>query len=819
MSVVSRYNSKQLYFPEALLARLNTIPSENLTIVEAPLGYGKTTAIRHFFEESDLKYVWINADSRDKYRFFDEFCTGIRYFDEEISARLKAAGYPSDEEMCNKDIAILMDIELKEKSFIIVDNYHNVADGMISRFLYETASVHKLKLNIVLITQSLGEQFLREKVYNNEVNYISKSDFEFTEDEIIIYYRKCGIKLSSEEAGYLQKYADGWISAIYLQMLYYIENGSFESNIGINRLISEMFWERLDINSQDLLIKLGLFESFTLRQAVMMADGIMDERNIKHLLSSNRLIYYDNVQRKYYIHGIMRYFLSSELDKLEPVFKKGIYEKTGEWYAGNKEYFKAIKVFYEIGDYESIYKMEFLAGDIDEYISNGNKDMFMDIIRNTSSEVKEKNISGAIVMCFLLFIYNEKDFFKSEINELERIIENKTFKTERSYNIIRGKLQLLYAMDSFNNLDEMKKHYEAAWEYMKAPCDLMSQSLSWTFKTPSVFANLYRGTSPASRQLEEFEKIIPYYYKLTGGQGKGAEALMRAEMLLYSMDFESAEILCHKALYMAETRNQLNIYISAMFCMARISIYRGDYDNIKFITRSINKKLEETKEYSENVVVDMAQSYIKILMGKVFDISGWLKDNISIEKKCLVLNMGFANIIYGRYLIENGEFVKFAGISGQMLGIAGIHDNVIYKIYTYIYIAVADYQLGEEEKSLKFISEAIGLAQDGSIYLPFIENINMLAPVLENGVFSRDDFVKNIFKYDELYGMRFKVVSRNSYGLTRREEEIARLACERYTNKEIALRLHISENTVKSNLKVVFSKLDIKSRSELNKFF
>lgn len=70
MSVVSRYNSKQLYFPEALLARLNTIPSENLTIVEAPLGYGKTTAIRHFFEESDLKYVWINADSRDKYRFF-----------------------------------------------------------------------------------------------------------------------------------------------------------------------------------------------------------------------------------------------------------------------------------------------------------------------------------------------------------------------------------------------------------------------------------------------------------------------------------------------------------------------------------------------------------------------------------------------------------------------------------------------------------------------------------------------------------------------------------------------------------------------------
>lgn len=819
MSVVSRYNSKQLYFPEMLLAKLNTIQSEALTIVEAPLGYGKTTAIRHFFEESDLKYVWINAEVHDKYRFFDEFCIGIKHFDEEVSSRLKAAGYPADEGMRDKDVSIIKDMELKEKSYIIIDNYQNIAEWMLSSFILDMASVHKLKLHIVLITQVLSDQLLRDRVYNEDVNYISKSYFEFTEKEIVIYYRKCGIKITAEEAGYLQKYADGWISAIYLQMLHYIENRTFESNIGINQLISEMFWEKLDIESQDLLIKLGLFDMFTLRQAVMMADGTLDERKIRLLLSSNQLIYYDNVQRRYYIHGLMRYFLKSELDKMDIIFKNEIFIKAGKWYVGNKEYLKAIKVFYGISDYESIYKMDFMINDIEECINGENKEMFLNIINNAPWEVKTEYMKSSMTLCLVLFIYHEKDFFDAERKELEKCIEDGSLVSIRDYNILKGECEILNAMSSYNDLYKMKEHYREACEYMKAPTSLIPSSLSWTFKTPSVLYNLYRSDKPALEQLKAFEDIIPYYYKLTGGRGKGAEALMKSEIFLNQMDFDSAEILSHKALYMAETRHQLNIYISAMFCLARISVYRGDFENVKFVLSSVNKRLEETREYSDNIIVDMAESYIKILMGMVFDISGWLKDNVSIERKCTVFNIGFANIIYGRYLLEKGEYVKLVGISGQMLGVAGIYDNMMYKIYAYIYIAVADYQLGQEEKAVKFLKEAVELAYNDNIYLPFVENIYLIKPVLEIGFSKQKGFINSIYEYEKLYGMRFKVVKQNDYGLTRREEEIAKLAAERYTNKEISMRLHISENTVKSNLKNVFSKLNIKSRSELNKFF
>lgn len=59
--------------------------------------------------------------------------------------------------------------------------------------------------------------------------------------------------------------------------------------------------------------------------------------------------------------------------------------------------------------------------------------------------------------------------------------------------------------------------------------------------------------------------------------------------------------------------------------------------------------------------------------------------------------------------------------------------------------------------------------------------------------------------------------SKNKLGLTDKEIETAELVAKDLTNKEIAQKLFISENTVKLRLKNIFAKLNIKSRSELRK--
>jgi LuxR family maltose regulon positive regulatory protein len=51
--------------------------------------------------------------------------------------------------------------------------------------------------------------------------------------------------------------------------------------------------------------------------------------------------------------------------------------------------------------------------------------------------------------------------------------------------------------------------------------------------------------------------------------------------------------------------------------------------------------------------------------------------------------------------------------------------------------------------------------------------------------------------------------------LTPREREIAQLAKDRFSAKEIAGKLYISETTVRTILRNVYSKLDIHSKTEL----
>ena len=51
--------------------------------------------------------------------------------------------------------------------------------------------------------------------------------------------------------------------------------------------------------------------------------------------------------------------------------------------------------------------------------------------------------------------------------------------------------------------------------------------------------------------------------------------------------------------------------------------------------------------------------------------------------------------------------------------------------------------------------------------------------------------------------------------LSEREQEVARLVAEGLRNKEIAARLHISEETVKSHIRSIFNKANIDRRSKL----
>jgi LuxR family maltose regulon positive regulatory protein len=143
------------------------------------------------------------------------------------------------------------------------------------------------------------------------------------------------------------------------------------------------------------------------------------------------------------------------------------------------------------------------------------------------------------------------------------------------------------------------------------------------------------------------------------------------------------------------------------------------------------------------------------------------------------------------------------------------------QIYLYITIAIANSQLFRDEQAINAMNMALELALPDRLYLPFVETSDQLLPILRKAQLLRDNqpsldhIITLAMEYKNNRSSASVECSMNLSQLTPRELEIAQLAASGLTNKEIGDRLYISVNTVKTQLKSIFYKLNISSRALL----
>ena len=93
---------------------------------------------------------------------------------------------------------------------------------------------------------------------------------------------------------------------------------------------------------------------------------------------------------------------------------------------------------------------------------------------------------------------------------------------------------------------------------------------------------------------------------------------------------------------------------------------------------------------------------------------------------------------------------------------------------------------------------------------------NLLDEIYEKGNFKEAiDEIRRLQKPYEEFLKFVKKEKSKVVELSERELEVANLAAQGFTNNEIAKKLFVSVNTVKTILKAVFKKLCIKSRQEI----
>ena len=146
----------------------------------------------------------------------------------------------------------------------------------------------------------------------------------------------------------------------------------------------------------------------------------------------------------------------------------------------------------------------------------------------------------------------------------------------------------------------------------------------------------------------------------------------------------------------------------------------------------------------------------------------------------------------------------------------------LFFIYAHIFLAAAHAMLDAREKALESLRAALDAALPDDVLMPFVENADLVLPLLLAPQETRhEDDVRRILALAEPWlrhlGLPGTRASEIPFGLSVKQYEIARLAAEGRTGPEIACRVGLGLNTVKTHLKTVYRKCGANNRPELRR--
>ena len=216
---------EQLYFSEEITEKLSRLHQCGLSMLEAPAGYGKTTAVRWAMRDIPSEQVhWFTAVSFHQDSSLDWFVQQISRLNKAAGESLRQLGFLNRSNV-GEAADILSEISVPEPCYLILDNFQMIGDNWPLPLLRAMADRERDGLHMILISQNFGR--LRAVFENTAGIYrLASRELLLSRRDIPEYGRQLGLELSRQQAEVIYRNTEGWAAAVSLYFENLRENGS-----------------------------------------------------------------------------------------------------------------------------------------------------------------------------------------------------------------------------------------------------------------------------------------------------------------------------------------------------------------------------------------------------------------------------------------------------------------------------------------------------------------------------------------------------------------------------------------------------------------
>ena len=409
------------YISTKLKDKLSSFEQYRYSFICAPTGYGKSAVCRTFFKNyPGYTILWIDADS-SKEVFWTNLCNAIKLVSPSHASQFMSLKFPESEEDVNELCALMSNLtNERAQTVVIIDNFDNVFDENIANFFKINHAASTPGLKYVFLIHELHYQSILSLISKNSIGLIDKNDLSFSPEDIYDYFRLNENLIDIEIAKDIYNKTMGWPYIVELYMDQNSDKAKLASGESLDNFIETNIWYNLDNPLRDFLINLSVFHKFTISQCVTQTG--LDEKLCLEYLHKVSLIDYDKLSRTYSFNPVFRNFMQ-KVFKEKPINEiKEITMRAADTYLSNCDYFYAIKLYNESNEYGKIYTCDATLNSLYSYIIRENKDMFFNVANQYWNVDKKGKYQFSIVICFAMFLYNEKNTMESLLKDIENDI-------------------------------------------------------------------------------------------------------------------------------------------------------------------------------------------------------------------------------------------------------------------------------------------------------------------------------------------------------------------------------------------------------------
>lgn len=804
---------------------LNNILSYPLTIVTAPMGYGKSTAVKSFLSKNKINNIWMSLSetSRNIDHFWFLLTHKISSANNELGVKLSRLGFPQDNLQIERIVDLSISHALDKDLVFVLDDYHFAESNKLNDFLELMAKQEIPKFHSVIISRYLLRKDMTGLAVKNLIYNINEDILRFSDSDVTRYFNNMSMPMNKSKIRQIQNIADGWAAALYLIYRGLEQGIPLENITEIQSLLKSAVYDLYDEETKKALCSLSQLSSFTLELAAYSTEIESIGNIIDKLYRENSFVYFDRKTKLYTIHNVFQNFLMNESLKMNIDIKK-IHQRAGLWYLEKNIITEAFYYLDKAGDYESILK------ELEKPSSNfkaSDTSLLLSFFDKIPAEVNKRH-PIAYLKSLMLFI-NSGD--KKSGSILLEKFENELDPDAYSDDIIRKVKASIFFVKvflAFNNLELMLSHIDAAYEILKEDC-----SVTPCFQGPFSFGSphlSYVYYKEASSYKKTIGMPLEKYLRLSGQEDSDLEALLAAEYALESGNFESVEVNALKTFCQAKTKRYTSMMVCAVFTLARLYIYQNNYSEAFAFLDELHDEISLNIDTTLLNSYDLCLGYLYACMGEYEKIPRWIREgNISINS-LTTQGAAFSYVVYGKSLVLSRNWSMAEALCETFNAYFRILNNQLGFLHNYINLSIISFSRGNEEKAKSWIEKALIIGAADDIIMPFCENAVKLLPILkcyaENLVEKEE---KDIFGISVEYITRLtklctdyyvKVSSRSFIinPLSSRETEVLKLIADGLSRNDIAEELIISTGTVRTHVQNIYRKLEVNKKIDaLNK--